>query len=89
MSESLLLKWGTLKGWHFESEESEAFKLAKKYLKNSPMSCAMDHPDEDRKKMLCEIIDKLDGEIKNDWTGEMLTKDQAKKYVMEYGKKEA
>jgi len=35
--------------------------------------------------MLCEVIDLIDGEIQNDWTGEKMTKDEAKKYVLEYG----
>lgn len=33
-----------------------------------------DHPDKRRKEILCELIDQLDGDIQNDWTGEMMTK---------------
>lgn len=83
--DSLLLKWGTVKGWDFEDTESEAWKLLKQYLENSPMSCMADRPDEEKKKLLCEVIDKMDGEIHEDWGGEMLTKEQAKNYVMNYG----
>lgn len=85
MADSLLLKWGTVKGWNFNNTKCKAFELLKIYLEKSPASCAMDRPDQDRKKQLCEIIDNLDGEIQNDWTGEMMSKDEAKKYVMEYG----
>jgi len=82
--DSLLLKWGTVKGWDFEDVESEAWQLLKKYLNNSSASCMLDHPNEDRKILLCQVIDKMEGEIQNDWTGEILTKDAAKDYVMSY-----
>ena len=81
----LLLKWGTVKGWNFENTDSEAFNLLRKYMKSSPASgCMTDHPNDERKKILCDIIDKMDGEIQNDWTGDILSKEDAKKYVMEY-----
>jgi len=70
--------------WNFEDTESEAWKLLKQYLENSPMSCMADSPDEARKKLLCEVIDKMDGEIQEDWGGEILTKEAAKMYVMNY-----
>lgn len=85
-NDSLLLKWGTVKGWDFEDVDCEAFQLLKKYLENAPASCMADHPDETRKKLLCEIIDKMDGEIQEDWGGEMLSKEAAKDYVMNYGR---
>ena len=82
--DSLLLKWGTVKGWDFEDTDSDAFQSLMKYVENLPLSCAMDKPDEERKKLLCDVIDKMDGEIQNDWSGEILTKEQAKDYVMGY-----
>ena len=84
--DTLLLKWGTVKGWSFNEAKSEAWKLLKKYLADSSESCMTDHPDEARKKLLCEVIEKMDGEIQNDWTGEMMTKEAAKDYVMNYSK---
>jgi len=84
-TDSLLLKWGTVKGWNFEDAECEAFKLLKKFLKGSPASCIMDCPDKERKELLCRIIDKIDGEIQEDWDGKILTKEEAKDYVMNYG----
>ena len=81
----IALKWGTLKGWDVE-EESEILRKINEFLKGAPVSCMADKPDETRKKLLCEIIDMVDGEIENDWTGEPLTKDQAKEYVMNYGR---
>lgn len=83
--EHLLLKWGTLKGWNLESDRSMA--ALKKYADfGMSWSVATHHDSDEQKAALCELIDAVDGEIQNDWTGDMLTKDEAKKYVMEYGK---
>jgi hypothetical protein len=83
MSESLELKWGTVKGWSDLSEKSQEI-LKRFFADGVPMSAMADHPDEARRTILCELIDQLDGEIQNDWSGEMMTKDEAKKYVREY-----
>lgn len=84
---SLLLKWGTVKGWSGFKKGSECFDLLDKYFEDGvSMSCAMDKPDEARKLILCELIDKFDGVIHNDWDGVDMTKEQAKKYIMEFGK---
>lgn len=84
MTESLLLKWGTVKGWSGLTDNSVS--LMKRYFSDGMTGSAMaDHPDESRKAVLCELIDQLDGEIQNDWSGEKMTKDEAKKYVTEYG----
>lgn len=84
----LLLKWGTVKGWS-NFPEGECFELLKQYLEDSPISCAMNKPDEARKAILCELIDKLPGVIWNDWDNREMTREEAKTYVMEYGKKVA
>lgn len=83
MAEHLLLKWGTVKGWDDLTDKSVEI-MKRFFVDGVSMSCAMDHPDADRRGILCELIDQLDGEIKNDWTGEVMSKDDAKKYVMEY-----
>lgn len=85
-NDSLLLKWGTVKRWDFKNEDCEAWQLLKEYLKDSPLSCMANHPTEERKELLCKVIDKLNGEIQNDWTGEIMTKEEAKKYILQYGK---
>lgn len=83
----LLLKWGTIKGWDFGDGQPKVQELMQEYFKDGfYLSCAMDKPDEARKKILCQIIDEFKGTIQNDWTGKKMTKKQAKKYVMEYGK---
>lgn len=84
MAESLLLKWGTIKGWEGLTEKSQAI-VGRFFADGVSMSCAMDHPDEGRKAILVELIDQLDGDIQNDWTGKMMTKDEAKQYVLKYG----
>ena len=82
--EYLLLKWGSLKAWNVESEAAVA--AFNKWAEGGvSMSAAMQHDSDDQKKALCELIDAIDGEIQNDWTGEPMTKDEAKKYVTEYG----
>jgi hypothetical protein len=86
MSEHLSLKWGTVKGWDNLTDASMAI-LNRYFADGVPMSCAADHPDADRRRILCELIDQLDGEIYLDWDGKYVSKDEAKKYVTEYGAK--
>tara|TARA_R110000823_G_scaffold39872_3_gene106240 strand:+ start:11 stop:274 length:264 start_codon:yes stop_codon:yes gene_type:complete len=84
MAEKLFLKWGTLKGWKVESEQSQA--ALKKYFDSgsNSASAALQQDNADQKEALCELIDVIDAEIENDWSGEIMSKDEAKKYVMEY-----
>ena len=83
MRESLLLKWGTVKGWAYLSAASQKL-LTEYYSDGEPLSCMTDHPSPERKSVLCELIDQIDGVIQNDWSGEILTKEAAKKYILEY-----
>lgn len=85
MAEHLSLKWGTLKSWNLESEQSYA--AAQRYMDGGvSMSAMAQHDTDDQKRALCDLIDAIDGEITNDWSGETMTKEQAKRYVLEYGK---
>jgi hypothetical protein len=86
MAEHLLLKWGTLKGWNLG--ENEAAKTAFRKYHDAPVSmgCMSQHDTPEQKQAICEMIDAIDGEIQNDWTGEVMTKDEAKKYVLEYNR---
>ncbi len=84
MAEHLTLKWGTVKGWDDLTEKSQAI-MERFFADGMSMSCAMDKPDADRKAILCELIDQLDGEIYLDWDGKYVSKDEAKKYVTGYG----
>lgn len=86
MKEELTLKWGTVKGWNNLSEQSVA--IMKRYFADGmPISAMGDRPTPERRAILCELIDQIDGEIINDWEGEAMTKDSAKSYVLSYGEK--
>jgi hypothetical protein len=88
--EYLLLKWGNLKGWKIETEASRlAFNAYVESGKNASAAMAMVSLDDPEKQALCDLIDAIDGPITNDWSGEDMTKDEAKKYVLEYGQKDA
>jgi hypothetical protein len=85
MTESLLLKWGTLKGWDLKSEKTR--EIFNRYVDLGASYSAMaQHDTPEQKQLICDLIDALDGEIQNDWTGEMMSKDEAKRYVLNYGK---
>lgn len=86
----LLLKWGTLKGYCFENSPT-AFKALKEYNKIGSSYSAMLQEDTKRQKeLLCIMIDSVNGSVTSDWSGEDWSdnREGAKKYVMEYGKKE-
>jgi hypothetical protein len=81
----LLLKWGTLKGWNFTSERG--IDLLKQYSAlGSSASAMMQKDTPEQKEIICQLIDECNGSIQNDWTGEYMTKEEAKHYVREYGK---
>ena len=44
----------------------------------------MQHDTEEQKTILCELIDIVPGDIYLDWDGVYVSKEAAKKYVMEY-----
>lgn len=81
--EYLLLKWGTLKGWQVETPECK--KILAEYCDLGMSAGAMQQVDTpEHKALICKLIDMIDGPITNDWTGEDMSKEAAKKYVMEY-----
>lgn len=80
----LLLKWGTWKSWN--SENTKIKKLMQEYNDLGVTVSAMEQKNTPRRKdILCEVIDLIDGVIQNDWDGNYYTKEEARKYVMEYG----
>ena len=83
VDEYLLLKWGTLKGWKVETPES--LSIIEAYIEDGSSYSAMaQHDTPNQKELICKLIDMIDGPITNDWTGKDMSKDEAKKYVMEY-----
>ena len=82
--EWLLLKWGTLKGWILKNEDSR--EILKRYAELGHALGAIQQEDTpEQKELICQLIDIIDGDIENDWTGKMMTKDQAKEYIRTYG----
>lgn len=81
---TLTLKWGTLKSWHFDSEKCQA--LMKEYNEIGSSYSAMAQRDTPRQKeIICELIDECDGDlIYLDWDGKEVSKQEAKDYVMNY-----
>ncbi len=81
--DSLSLKWGTLKAWHFNSEKGK--KLLQEYFDIGSSMSAMAQNDTPRQKeILCELIEECNGEIWNDWDGKKMSKKKAKDYVTNY-----
>lgn len=84
MSEHLALKWGTLNGYDVEGNDA-AFECIKRYHEEPTAWGAAQQRDTDtQRQALLDLIDAMNGPIYNDWSGEEMTKDQAKKYITEY-----
>ena len=82
----LVLKWGTLKRWQFDSDEGKA--LMKEYYEiGSSVSAMQQHDTPRQKEIICELIDLCDGDtIYLDWDGKDVSKQEAKDYVMKYNR---
>lgn len=86
MAEVLTLKWGTLKRW--DSLRPENVKRVERYYElGASMSAMAQRDTPEQKQLICDLIDAVDGEIWNDWDGKVITKEDAKKYVTEYGQR--
>lgn len=88
-TDSLTLKWGTLKAWDFKSDECK--KLLEEYGEiGSCMSVALQKDTPRQKEIICELIDKSDvEEIYLDWDGKHVSRKEAKEYVLQYGKEDS
>ena len=82
----LTLKWGTLKAWRFGSQE--ALALLRQYAEIGLSAGAMQQRDTpEQKRIICQLIDECRApEIYLDWDDKYVSKDEAKRYVMDYGK---
>lgn len=83
-TETLYLKWGTLKGWDV-NPDGPAMAALRRYHEQGVAGGAMMQKDTpEQVEIICEVIDAIDGKIVNDWSGERMSKDEAKAYVREY-----
>lgn len=88
-AQKLWLKWGTLKGWEGAAKGTPFRDALDRYLHEQPTAfSAMQQRDTpEQKQAICDAIDAViaaGGVVKNDWSGETMTAEQAKKYVMDY-----
>lgn len=81
--EYLLLKWGGIKGWGGASEIMVA-ALERWHAHGVCQSAALHRNSAEQIAAICDVIDACEGTITNDWSGETYTKEQAKKYILEY-----
>ncbi len=83
MTNSLTLKWGTVKAWDVETEEARA-AIQKWASYGVSMSAMMQRDTKEQKEALLEAIDHMD-EIWLDWEDRKVSQDEAKEYVTTYG----
>lgn len=86
MADKLYLKWGTLKGWDAETPEFQA--ALQKYFDvgTTSISAMLQHDNPAQQEAILEAIEACSGDIINDWSGEKLSKEEARDYIMNYGK---
>ena len=83
----LTLKWGTLKSWDFNNSEKGKELLTEYHEIGSSLSAMAQRDTPRQKEIICELIDLCDGDtIYLDWDDKDVSKDEAKQYVMTYGK---
>lgn len=83
----ITLKWGTLKAWNLNSERGK--ELMRQYDEiGSCISAACQKDTPEQKQIILQMIDECQAEtIYLDWDGKEVSKDEAKRYVLEYGAK--
>ncbi len=80
MPNKLILKWGTVKGWDLETEDAIVAML--KWASYGMHSSVIMHRDTpEQRQALLDAIDYMD-EIVLDWDERRLTKEEAKRYIM-------
>lgn len=86
MVEKLILKWGSLKGWDLEKDESIDALEAWANIDGVSMSAACQGRTDAHNEALCKLIDVIDGTIYLSWDERYVDKDEAKEYILNYGK---
>lgn len=73
--------------WQFDSETAKTL-LNEYHEIGSEISAIEQHDTPRQKEIICELVDECDGDtIYLEWNGKDVSKEDAKKYVMEYGNK--
>ena len=81
---TLLLKWGTVKGWSNLSETD--VKLLQQWADlGISASCMMQKNAPEQRELLVQFIEQFDGTIYNDWDGREYSKADAIHYIRSYG----
>jgi len=83
-TETIILKWGTLKGWSGIHREATIAALERYHEEPTAFGAAQQRDTPTQKQAICDAIDSAD-EAYNDWDDRVMTKEEAKKYVLEYG----
>jgi hypothetical protein len=77
------LKWGTIKS--YKIKDPDTFKLVEEFFSDGmSLSAAADKPNDSRKTILCQIIERIGEPVYLDWDAKYVSVEEAKKYVMEY-----
>ena len=80
----ITLKWGTLKGWSLKTDEAK--QLLQKYNEEPvSFSVMMQRDTETQKDIIIKLIDVCD-EIHLEWDGKSVSREEAKDYILNYGK---
>ena len=80
----ITLKWGTLKAWKLTSEKGK--ELIREYAEiGSSLSAMVQHDTPRQKQLICEMINEVPGDIFLDWDEVYVGKEEAKRYINEYG----
>lgn len=83
----LSLKWGTLKSWCLTSAKGQEL-LQRYFALGTSLSGMRQHDTPEQKELVCQMIDECNAPtIYLAWDGKDVSKEEAKKYVMEYGNK--
>jgi hypothetical protein len=79
------LKWGTVKSYNIQNEETWA--LMEKYLEAGVSMSAMAQRDTDeQKELLCQVLESIGEPVYLEWDGEYVSVEEAKEYIRNYGK---
>jgi len=80
----ITLKWGTLKSWRLTNPALDPLIEEYNQEGGTNMSAMAQRDTLRQKEIICEMIDIIGKPVPNNWTGEEMSVEEAKQYVMEY-----